>query len=471
MKILSRLTVVLFGLFISGCSLAPEYTRPELPVADQLPVDKAGKPPGDLPQQSGPELGWRGFFTDPQLQALIELALANNRDLRESALTVEAYQAQYRIQRSALFPTIMADGSGSKQRTMTGSGDYGTSEMYSASVGIAAYELDLFGRVRHLRDQALEQYLAMEESHRSVHISLVAEVARAYFTWLADRELLRVTEDTLRIEEESFQLIEQREREGVATQLDLAQARTSLETARANLALYERLVAQDGNDLSLLAGSTVPVSLLEKAAPLNEQQLALHLPSPLASSVLLQRPDVMSAEHELKGAHADIGAARAAFFPAISLTAAGGFASDDLSRLFGGNSGIWSFAPSISLPIFTAGRLQAQLDVAEIRKDMLVAQYEKAIQTAFQETANTLVARATYVRQLAAQRANLQANQEYHELARNRYQHGLDSFLTLLDAQRSLYTARQRCLTVYLEQLLNQVSLYKALGGGWEERS
>ncbi|NLX18227.1 MAG: efflux transporter outer membrane subunit [Desulfobulbus sp.] len=470
MKVFSRLMALLFGVFVTGCSLAPDYTRPELPVADQLPVGKTDTAPAGISQQYGSELGWREFFSDPQLQHLIELALTNNRDLRQSALMVEAYQAQYRIQRSALLPSIAAEGSGSRQRAMSGGG-HATGTTYAVSAGITAYELDLFGRVRNLRDQALEQYLAMEENHRSVHISLVAEVARAYYTWLADRELLRVTEETLRVEEESFGLIEQREREGIATQLDLAQARTSLEAARANLALYERLVAQDSNDLSLLVGTTVPASLLESAAPLNEQQLTQHLPSSLASSILLQRPDIMAAEHELKGAHADIGAARAAFFPAIRLTAAGGFASDELSRLFDGESVTWLFSPSVSLPIFTAGRLQAQLDVAEIRKDLAVARYEKAIQTAFQETANTLVASETYVRQLAAQRANLRANQEYHELARNRYQHGLDSFLTLLDAQRSLYTARQRCLTVYLAQLLNQVGLYKALGGGWQERS
>jgi multidrug efflux system outer membrane protein len=416
------------------------------------------------------ELGWRDYFTDPRLQQLITSALVHNRDLRASALTVEAYQAQYRIQRSALFPAVTAEGGGSKQRTLNGSG-YATSEVYAASVGITAYELDLYGRVRSLKDQALEQYLAMEETHRSARISLVAEVARAYLTWLADRELLAITEDTLRIEEESFQLIEQRAREGIATQLDLAQSRTSLETARANLALYQRLVAQEVNSLTLLVGTTLPETLFKDAAPLNAQALVARPPARLPSRVLLQRPDIMAAEHELKGAHADIGAARAAFFPTISLTAKAGAISGDLSGLFDGNSGSWLFSPSINLPIFTAGRLQAQLDAAEIRKDIFVARYENAIQTAFREAADALVASDTYVRQLVAQEANLAANQEYYTLARDRYQYGLDSFLTLLDAQRSLYTARQRSLVLQLAQMINQVNLYKALGGGWRERS
>jgi multidrug efflux system outer membrane protein len=369
-----------------------------------------------------------------------------------------------------LFPAISAEGVGSKQRTLSGSG-YTTSEVYSASVGVTAYELDLYGRVRNLKDQALEQYLAMEETHRSARISLVAEVARAYLTWLADHELLAITEDTLRSEDESFRLVEQRTREGIATQLDLAQARTSLETARANLSLYQRLVAQEINSLTLLVGTALPESLLRDVAPLNAQTFVASPPAQLPSRVLLQRPDIMAAEHELKGAHADIGAARAAFFPTISLTATTGAISGDLSHLFDGGSGSWLFSPSINLPIFTAGRLQAQLDAAVIRKEMSVSRYEKAIQTAFSEVADSLVASDTYVHQLQAQKANLVANQEYHALAKDRHRQGVDSFLTLLDAQRSLYSARQRYLVVQLAQLINQVNLSKALGGGWKEHS
>lgn len=460
---------VLLGL-LGGCTLAPTYQRPDLPVSDQLPAGPStpGKETATTTAVIGAELGWRDFFVDPRLQQLITTALANNRDLRTSALNIESYQAQYRIQRSALLPTIGADASGSKQRTLS-SGGYATAETYSASVGLTAYELDLFGRVRSLKDQALEQYLAMEETHRSNRISLVAQVATAYLSWLADRELLAITDDTRLIEEESFTLIEQRTREGLATQLDLAQARTSLETAKANLAKYQRQVAQDINSLSLLIGAPLPADFTGSNAL--ESQMALStVPSRLSSQILLQRPDIIAAEHQLLAAHAQIGAARAAFFPTISLTATAGTISGELSDLFDSGSGSWLFSPSLSLPIFTASRLSAELDTAKISKEISVASYEKAIQTAFREVADALVASETYRDQLVAQKANLEANREYYVLAKNRYQQGLDSFLTLLDAQRSLYTARQNYLNLQLAQQVNQVLVYKTLGGGWKEQ-
>ena len=455
-------------LILGGCTLAPRYQRPDLPVAEILPDAKRSNESAAAKETViDAELGWRDFFVDPQLQQLIQTALTNNRDLRTSALNIESYQAQYRIQRSALFPSINGEGVGSKQRTLSG-GNYVTAETYSASVGVTAYELDLFGRVKSLKDKALEQYLGMEETYRSNRISLVAEVTTAYLSWLADRELLIVTKDTKKIEEESFHLIEQRTREGLATQLDLAQARTSLETAKANLAKYNRQVAQDLNNLTLLLGTSLPASLAEKNS-MGEQIALSAVPPQLSSQVLLQRPDIMAAEHQLKGAHAQIGAARAAFFPSIRLTANAGKISGDLSDLFDGNSGSWLFSPSVNLPIFTAGRLEAELDVAKISKDISVAQYEKAIQTAFREVADALVASETYREQLVAQKANLMANQEYYVLAKDRYLQGVDSFLTLLDAQRSLYSARQNYLNLQLAQQVNQVAVYKVLGGGWKE--
>ena len=455
-------------LLLGGCTLAPRYQRPDLPVARILPDTQQGNASAATKETViDAELGWRDFFIDPQLQQLIQTALANNRDLRTSALNIESYQAQYRIQRSALFPSINGEGGGSKQRTLNGD-NYVTAETYSASVGVTAYELDLFGRVKSLKDKALEQYLGMEETYRSNRISLVAEVTTAYLSWLADRELLIVTKDTKKIEEESFHLIEQRTREGLATQLDLAQARTSLETAKANLAKYNRQVAQDLNNLTLLLGTSLPASLAEKNS-MGEQMALSAVPPQLSSQVLLQRPDIMAAEHQLKGAHAQIGAARAAFFPSIRLTANAGKISGDLSDLFDGNSGSWLFSPSVNLPIFTAGRLEAELDVAKISKDISVAQYEKAIQTAFREVADALVASETYREQLVAQKANLMANQEYYVLAKDRYLQGVDSFLTLLDAQRSLYSARQNYLNLQLAQQVNQVAVYKVLGGGWKE--
>ncbi len=464
------LSAALF-LVLGGCSLIPEYQRPALPVADtfasqyitQTPSAVTDKQPGAVS-----DLGWRDVFVNPRLQSLIETALQNNRNLRETALTIESFQAQYRIQRAALLPELAGEGYGMKQRTLGGT-DHITAESYLLAVRVTSYELDFFGRIRSLKDQALEQYLAMEETHRSATISLIAEVARSYLIWLADRELLYISEDTRKVEEESYKLVEQRVGAGIANEMDLAQARTSLETVKANLAKYRRQVALDFHYLNLLAGATIPQDIRDEAEALSDMAPIAVMPSTLSSHVLLQRPDIIAAEHELMGANANIGAARAAFFPTISLSAGVGVISADLGNLFDGGSGLWSFSPSVSMPIFNAGRLQAELNVAEISKEINVARYESAIQTAFREVSDALVGVGTYEEQLHAQKANLQANEEYFSHARNRYQEGVDSFLTLLDAQRSLYSSRQDYLTLKLAQLENQVDLYKVLGGGWQE--
>ncbi len=275
------------------------------------------------------------------MQQLIETALRNNPDLRETALNVESYQAQYRIQRSAQFPSVTGDGYGLKQRTLSGSG-YSTGETYLLEVGITSYELDLYGRIRNLKDQALEQYLAMEETQKSVTISLIAEIAKSYLTWLADRELLQISEDTQKVEEESYELVRQRVQGGIANELDLAQARTSLETVKANLAMYRRRVAQDYNYMNLLAGTSLPDTVLSEKGLLTDVAPLAVMPPTLSSAVLLQRPDIMAAEHELKGANANIGAARAAFFPTVSLSASAGVINSDLSNLFDGD--IWRLA-------------------------------------------------------------------------------------------------------------------------------
>lgn len=462
------------GLLLNGCSLTPSYQRPDLPVAESLVGQPQAAETGTpLPGQTDTiaDLGWRDYFSDPTLQRLIETALAANRDLRISALNIAAYQAQYRIQRSALFPTVDGDGAATRQRTLTGAG-HTTGDIYQVKVGLAAYELDFFGRLQSLEEKALEHYLAMEQNHRSALINLVAEVAGAYLNLLADRELLAITKDTRRIEEESFDLITQRVNVGIANELALAQARTSLEAVKANLALYQRRVAQDLNYLSLLTGTDVSSIIPpgeEREGSLDGRLLVADLPAHLSSRVLLQRPDIMAAEHELKAANADIGAARAAFFPAITITANAGLISTELDDLFSSDSRMWLFSPAIRLPIFTGGRLDAQLDGALVRKDITVARYEKAIQLAFRESADALVAVSTYRDQMIAQRANLEANQDYHAMASQRYEQGLDSFLTLLDAQRSLYGARQNYLSLKLAQLVNQVTLYKVLGGGWQD--
>ncbi len=458
-------------LMLNGCAMAPEYLRPGLPVTDEFPISEAQKAELNADDtRSGliSDLGWRDVFTDPGLQELIKLSLTNNRDLRETALNVEAYQAQFRIQRSALFPNISGDASGTKQRGPT-SGGAATSESYSLEVASTSYELDFYGRIRNLNDQALEQYLALEETRKSATISLIAEVANAYITWLTDRELLYITEQTRQVEEDSYRLIQQRVDAGIANQLDLAQARTSLESVKANSALYRRQVLQDLHNLTLLIGTSLPQTILSEIGSLQEFEPLSVMPSTLSSEVLLQRPDIMAAEHELIGANANIGAARAAFFPTVRLTASAGIGSSDLSELFDSGNGSWLFSPSISLPIFTAGKLQAELDVAKIQKELYVVRYEKAIQTAFREVSDALSASETYQQQLIAQQANLLANEEYYSHASNRYQQGVDSFLTLLDAQRSLYSSRQNYLTLKRAQLENQVTVYKVLGGGWKE--
>ena len=470
-KIVKTCIAGVMAFAFSGCSLAPVYQKPELPVASTLQDRYLAQLPssgrtGGTENLSG--AGWREIFTDPVLQQLITAALKNNRDLRVTALNVEAYQAQYRIRKANQLPTLAVDGYASKQRGLAGSGNT-TTEAYSLQVGVTAYELDFFGRVRNLKDQALEQYLAMEETRKSAEISLVAEVARAYLTWLADRELLQISRDTELVENESYALVQQRLNGGVATELDLAQARSSLEGVRANLAMYRRQVAQDYHYLNLLTGTSLSENILPEEGMLHEVKPLAVMPDSLSSSVLLRRPDIIAAEHQLQGANANIGAARAAFFPTISLTAGAGIVSSDLMDLFDGSSGSWLLKPSISLPIFTAGRLQAELDVAKIQKEQSVAQYELAIQTAFREVSDALIAVDTYEEQLLAQKGNLDASEQYFQHAKKRYEEGVDSFLTLLDAQRSLYSSRQAYLALNLAQLENQVNLYKVLGGGWKE--
>lgn len=458
-------------VLLAGCSLAPQYQRPAMPVAENLPTYAA--PAGQQSPAAGADdivaLGWNRFFTDTTLQRLISTALENNRDLRQSALTVESYQAQYRIQRAALLPSVSATPYIARQRSFSSGNDVDL-EVAAFTVGITAYELDLFGRVRNLKDDTLEQYLAMAETHRSARLSLVAQVATAYLTLVADRELLTITEETFGNESEAYALVEQRLKEGIANQLDLAQARTAMENARVNLALYRRQVAQDINGLALLTGATAE-KLQIVADSLNALQPMAALPSRLSSQVLLQRPDIIAAEHQLKGANANIGAARAAFFPTISLTANAGYLSADLGNMFSDGGETWLFSPNISVPIFTGGRLRAELDVATLRRESSIAGYEQAIQTAFREVADALVARTTYADQVAAQMASVEANTNYYRMARERYRQGLDSYLTMLDAQRSLFSARQAYVMTRLAGLVSQVNLYKALGGGWKTKS
>ena len=328
-----------------------------------------------------------------------------------------------------------------------------------------AWELDFFGRIRSLSEQALQQYLATEQAARSTQISLVASVANAYLQWQADLALLQLTQDTLKTFEESYQLTQRSFDVGVADALALSQARSAVDSARVSLAQYQRLVALDRNALTQLLGTGLPAELPQGLA-LNAELLE-QVPAGLPADLLQRRPDLLQAEYQLKAANANIGAARAAFFPSVSLTANAGTASSQLSGLFDSGSGTWLFQPQISLPIFNAGRLRANLDYAELQSDIRVAQYEQAIQVAFQEVADRLAARTTYRQQLDAQRALLETTETYYDLAERRYRTGVDSYLTLLDAQRQLFSVRQQLIADRLAQLSSEVELYKALGGGW----
>jgi multidrug efflux system outer membrane protein len=449
---------------LNGCSLIPEYSRPDAPIPAQYAKIQASA----SADKATAEQGWRNFFKDPALRQLVQTALDNNRDLKVAVLNVEAYRAQYRIQRADLLPAVNADASGTRQRTpadLSQSGSSSVSGQYGVNLGVSAYELDLFGRVRSLSEEALQTYLAGDEARRATQISLVASVANAYLTWQADRELLELTQATLATYNQSLHLTSRSNEIGVASALDVAQARTSVESARASLATYQRQVAQDENALQLLLGTRLPTDLPEP------QKLAADsledVPQGLSSELLTRRPDVLQAEYVLKAANADIGAARAAFFPSITLTASAGTSSAHLAGLFKGGSGAWSFAPAINLPIFNAGALKASLDYSKIQKDIGVATYEKAIQTAFREVSDGLAARQTYKDQMQAQQDLVKASHDYYGLAERRYRTGIDSNLTLLDAQRSLFSNQQTLISDRLAQLQAEVNLYRALGGGW----
>ena len=457
------------SLFLQACSLTPKYERPA------APAETAAWPEGDAyketPEQGAiaADLGWQSYFHDPVLKRLVSHALANNRELRVAALNVDAYRSQYRIQRAELFPNLSASGTGARQRLpadVSPSGTAGVSSQYDVGASMA-FELDFFGRIRNMNQQALEEYLATDQARRSVHISLVADVAQAYLAWQADQALLELAHQTLRTNDRTLSLIQSSYDVGVASALEVRQARTAVNDANVYVQRYTRQVATDLNALRMLVGGPLP-SDLPTGLKLDSQVFA-QVPAGLPSDLLQRRPDILAAEHRLIGANANIGAARAAFFPRISLTGGAGTASTQMSGLFDAGSGAWSFMPSISMPLFNAGRLSANLDYAEIQKDIRVAQYEQAIQNAFREVSDSLAARGTYGEQLEAQRQLVENTTEYFQLAQQRYDEGIDSYLNVLDAQRLLFTSQQQYIQDRLAQLNSEIDLYQALGGGWHE--
>jgi len=460
-------------LGLAGCStMAPRYERPAVPTAADWPAGESYRAPA--PQagaEAAADLPWQEFFVEPRLQKLIGLALDNNRDLRIATLNIERSRAQYQIRRADLFPEIDAVGQGSGRRIpadLAGKSKAVTSHQYYADLAVNAYELDLFGRVRSLKDQALEQYLATEQAQRAVQLSLVAEVALNYLTLAADREQLALARESLSNYEESFRLSSSRFEAGIASALDFNQAKSSVEAARVQISRYTTLVAQDENALTLVVGTPVPSELLP--ASLSDTLTGVTELAPgIPSDVLLKRPDILQAENLLKGFNANIGAARAAFFPRITLVSSIGTGSTELSGLFGDGSQTWSFAPVISLPIFDAGRNRANLQVAKVDRDIAVSRYEQAIQTAFREVADALARRGTIDEQLTAQQALTDATAESYRLSQARFEKGVDSYLSVLVSQRFLYGAQQSLISARLERLNNQVTLYKVLGGGWQD--
>lgn len=439
---------------LSACNMAPHYVRPTPPVPASFPSGQAYAPSVATEK---PGLPWTALVGDQRLRTVIERALANNRDLRAALANVEAARAQYRVQRAAQLPAVTGEAAASFIRR-----NDDRQNSYNADIGFSAFEIDLFGRVKNLTRSALESYLATEEGARATRITLIAETASAYATLAADQELLALSRQTLASAERTLALTRSLNGAGLIGKLDVHQAETTVEQARSDIAATITQVAQDRNALDLLVGVPVEDALL----PQSLQELTgsvAKVPAGLSSDVLLQRPDVLQAEHQLKAANADIGAARAAMFPKISLTAAIGVASSALSSLFTGGGFAWSAAPSATMPIFGGGA-RGNLDYSKAQRDISLAQYEKAIQTAFQEVSDALAREGTIDDQQAAQQRLVLASQRSYTLAEERYRAGIDTFLNSLTSQRSLYNARQSAIATNLTLIRNRILLYRVIG-------
>lgn len=462
---LAHITAIAAAVLLAGCSMAPTYERPAAPVPQFFPNNPAQI--AGQPLTAG--IAWQDYFTDPRLARLIQTSLENNRDLRVAVLNIATAQATYRITRSAQVPNLNLNAGGQRQRPSL-LGDT-VSESDYVNVGIPAWEIDFFGRIQSLKDVALQQYLSTEEARKATQISLVAAVATGWLAVIADEESLEITRQTLATREEGYKLSKLRFDNGVISEIDLRLAESLAEGARATLAQQQRARAQDENALALLLGTPVPPETIQGGlGALDAVSPMADVPAGLPSDMLNQRPDIRSAEQQLLAANANIGAARANFFPRISLTATYGTASNELSGLFKSGSEAWSFAPSLVLPIFDYGANKARLDSAWANRDISLAQYEKSIQSAFREVADALAGRATLGDQLAALRKQAVAEEARFKLSDLRYRNGVANALDLQDAQRSLFTAQLAATQTRLSQLQNQVTLYKALGGGWSSR-
>ena len=464
--------VALIILALAGCTLMPKYQRPAAaisPAWPAAPVETESRTNAVL----AADIGWREFFRDPRLQQLIELALTNNPDLRVAMLNVDQTRALYRVQRNALVPTVDVNANGSRQRIATGfgGGNYtATFNQFNVNLGVAQYELDLFGRVRSLKKQALETYFATEEARKSAQIALVAEVGAAYLTECEAAEQLAVARQTLESASRAYDLTKSSYDAGVRSELDLNVADTQRQTARAAVAGYEQQLAQAGNYLVLLVGHPLPDDL-PSSQPFDPRICLSDIPAGLPSDLLQRRPDILAAEHQLESANASIGAARAAFLPTITLTASGGTASSTLEGLFAPGSQVWSFSPQIVWPIYAAGTAWNELQAVKAGKLIAAANYQKTIQTAFREVADSLAARAAVETQLAANQTLVKSEQRTYDLTQARFQQGVDSSLNVLTTQQNFYNARQNLIQSQYSRLFNLINLYQALGGGWRENS
>ena len=458
---------ILILLLISACTMAPKYKQPELPIAENWP----GENTSIDEEQKAASIKWQDFFQSSQLQDIIKITLENNTNLKSAVLNIEAARALYRIKAGNIYPPLDATASGSRRHNTDKSSSTGKdfiTSIYDANLN-TSYELDLFGRVQSLKDAALEDFLSTTEARNALQVSLIAETANAYLQWLADVKTLKITTDTLKVQEESYALISKSFESGISSKLDVLQSKSIVENIKVNVALYSRRVALDKNALILLMGKNSE-EVFQNKLELEKVELIKDLPVGLPSTVLLLRPDVKAAEHQLRSMNANIGAARAAFFPRISLTAAFGFSSSSLASLIsGGAFGAWSFAPKITAPIFEGGSNKANLQYAKVKNEMAINQYNKVIQTAFREVADELVARKTISEQFNAQKNLIQTAKETYDLAHTRYKNGIIRYINVLDAQRTLFQAEQNAIEIEKLQLSNLVNLYKVLGGGWEE--
>ncbi|WP_300667276.1 efflux transporter outer membrane subunit [Desulfoluna sp.] len=463
MKKIARV-VLASALMLSGCSLAPTYQRPENVTAADWTLIQGGtatqKPASE--QGLATDIPWKTFFQSEALQSVVQMALDNNRDLKTAVLSVQKTQAIYNIERSKLLPELNAAGTGSYQKDFRGN----SAEKYQAGLAMPFYEIDFFGRIGSLSQVALNTYLATEQAQMSVTIALIAQSANAYLQLTSDLQTLELSRESLETRQQTYGLVDKSYQNGVATRQDLAQARIALESARVNTVLFTRRVQLDKNALVAILGvrglSGIPIS-----TALDESAVLGDIPVGLSSEVLLKRPDILQAEYALKGAGANIGAARAAFYPRIALTGSLGYSSTDLGNLFSSSgAGAWGLGPSLSIPIFNGGRNKAMLKAAKIDQQIAVVHYEKTLQQAFKEVADALAARETLGQELEAQQMLVQASQEAYDLSLKRYTEGIDSFLSVLDAQRSLFASRTARIDLQRQELSNRVSLYKVLGGG-----